>query len=117
MTEAPKPKTIKLEANDWKVLAVSNVAQLLQGLQNIDVPSEEICKSIHDHIDKLNLYLDAWRRFAPPAPLQAEAPPSPAPQAPTAEAKPNGAAQVEPRKGGWPKGKKRTRTAAAPQVQ
>lgn len=118
--DTPTPaKTIQLKGEQWKQLALLHVAQLSQYLQNIPGNIETGAAGLTDqhmamidqHLQEGAMILGAWRRsrgpVIPQPQVQVEAQ---APATPT-----NGATEPK-RKGGWQKGRKRSRQAAEPAV-
>lgn len=122
MTDTPA-KTIQLKGEQWKQLALLHVAQLSQYLQNIPGSVETGAAGLTDqhlamidqHLQEGAMILGAWRRSRGPA-VQAQPQPA-APVQAEAPAAPQGNGVIAPKgKGGWPRGKKRTRQAAQPAV-
>lgn len=110
MTEQTTGKVAQLTPEEWKHLGVLNVVQLQNFLQSIPSNGETGVSGltaghmalVDDHIERLRTFLNAWARAKLDLSLKTEAKPK-------AEAS-NGAVK----KGGWPKGKKRTRKPATP---
>lgn len=109
MTDQPKNPTISLNGEQWKKLLLLNLEQLHAHLQqipgNIETGAsgltDEHIANIDKHISEGVLLLRAWRVSK----IQVAAPQQAAAQETHQHAdKGNGAA---PKKGGWPKGKKR----------
>lgn len=99
-----KPNTLSLDGNEWRALIGENLNRATQFVQANQQLSAEHLKAFHDHMDRVKSLISAWHLSAP-AMNAGEA------QQREAEApKPNGAA---PKKGGWPKGKKRNAPANA----
>lgn len=115
MTEAT-PKTTTLTGEEFKTLAITNVVQLQNWLQSIPGHVEsgssglsaEHLALIDNHLNRCRMFLRSWSLTkVAVAPVQVEQP--------AGDTKPNGA-EASKGKGGWPKGKKRTRTPATPPV-
>lgn len=109
-------KTIQLKGEQWKQLAILNVAQLQNFLQSIPGNIESGASGltdgqialVEDHIAEMATILRAWRVSKGPV-VQPQQPAETVVQT-------NGAAEPAKAKGGWPKGKPRTRQAKAPAV-
>lgn len=132
MTDTPTPaKTIQLKGEQWKTLALLHVQQLSQYLQNIPGSVETGAAGLSDqhlgmidvHIQEMALILGAWRRSRgpvapqpqPAAPVQVEAH-DPAGGGQTGPMTMGNGAATPKGRGGWPKGRKRTRQAPQPAV-
>lgn len=120
MTEPTPAKTIQLKGEQWKQLALLHVAQLSQYMQNIPGSVETGAAGLTDqhlamidqHLQEGAMILGAWRRSRGPVVAQPQPPAQTEARAPHPG---NGA--TEPKgKGGWPRGKKRTRQATQPAV-
>lgn len=109
-----QPKTLALGQREWNVLLAHNAAELAQFFQNQPTPSAEKYVQIIQHIDRMKDILPGWLATAPPVPAGAK--PEQVQETAAPQAQPNGAAPVK-RKGGWPRGKKRTPKALAQAVQ
>lgn len=106
------PKTLTIGSREWNVLLAHNASELVTFFQQQPIPTLESYQNIIAHIDRMKEILPGWLASAPavvqePVERQPDSAPVPMKQ-------PNGAA---PKKGGWPKGKKRTRAAQALAVQ
>lgn len=118
----PTPKSIQLKGEQWKQLALLHVAQLSQYLQAIpgSIPETGLAGltdshlgMIDQHIQEAAMILGAWRRSRGPV-IQQQ---SQAPAQDEAQGQPtatNGNGAPPKPKGGWPKGRKRTRQAPQP---
>jgi hypothetical protein len=107
------PKTLTIGTREWNVLLAHNAAELATFFQQQPAPTAESYKGIIAHIDRMKGILPGWLASAPPVAPEAATQQGRADAVPASQS--NGAA---PRKrGGWPKGKKRTRTAAAQAMQ
>lgn len=115
-------QTLILSPDEWKQLCLLNAGQLQSYLNGIPALTEngssgltaEHLTLIDGHLNRGGLLLQGWLRSraagsvaAPVKPAAETAPDAPAEA--TKPTEPNGAAK--PRKGGWPKGRKRTRQA------
>lgn len=110
MTASPK-KTIQFTPEEWKKLVLVNVKQLHDWLENVPgntetgraALTEEHLQLIGGHLSRTYEFLIAWSKSRVDVPPTAvEMPEEAASQDEATEAEP-----VEPRKGGWPKGKPR----------
>lgn len=100
-------KTLSLNTNEWQSLLLANFQGGFNWVQNhaAVAPTEEDTRSLLAHIDRMHDLVVAWHASGAGAaqtqPDVAEQSPPPVPP-PAAEA-----VAPAPRKGGWPKGKKR----------
>lgn len=115
MTETT-PKTMQLQPSHWRELALLNVSQLHGFLSQVPAVMEsgqsgmtdELITRIESHINEQRAFLRAWRL--------ARIPQAAASQPQEAQQQANGAHEPEvKKKGGWPKGKKRTPRVQATQ--
>lgn len=108
MTSEVPQKTTQLTPEEWKQLCILNVTQLHSFIQGIPSHTEGGVAGINDHhlalieghLQRGAAFLRAWQKSKTIIPVAEEA----APQE-TADEAPK-------RKGGWPKGKKRTARGA-----
>lgn len=113
MTEQTTGKVAQLTPEEWKQLVLLNAAQLQNYLQGIPGNTETGVSGLSDkhmsliagHVDRFQTFLIAWSKarimVSPPVSAEASAPEADAP------AHANGA-EPAAKKGGWPKGKKRS---------
>lgn len=111
MTE--KPKTLTIGTREWNVLLAHNATELATFFNQQPAPTPESYRNIVAHMDRMKEILPGWLASAPqavaePVNQQAQG------KEPVSE-QTNGAAPKK--RGGWPKGKKRTRVAQAQAVQ
>lgn len=109
------PKTLSLGTREWNALLAHNATELATFFNGQPAPNPEAYKQILQHMERMKEILPGWLASGPPV-----APDVANQQAQGEQAqgqKPNGAAPKEHKKGGWPKGKKRVRAAAAQVVQ
>lgn len=104
------PKTLTIFTPEWNALLAHNAGQLAAFFQQQPTPSPESYQNIIVHMERMREMLPGWLASVPAVPTgaanqqeQAKVPVPP---------QPNGAA---PKQRGWPKGKKRARTAEAVQ--
>lgn len=112
---AEQPKTLSLGPREWNVLLAHNASELVAFFNHQPQPTVDLYKQIIQHMERMKEILPGWLACAP-----AVAPDAPNQQAQGEQAQvpqPNGAAPQERKKGGWPKGRKRTRAAPAQAVQ
>lgn len=115
MTEQTTGRVAQLNPEEWKQLVLLNAAQLQNYLQTIPGSTEGGASGLTDqhmalidgHIARGQLFMRAWAVSRLTAAPQVDAP------AKAANGATNGAHEPT-RKGGWPKGKPRTRQAKAP---
>lgn len=107
MTDAPK--TLALDSAEWKALLLDNLARAHQAVTASQAINPEGLISLGQHLDRIKGIAAAWHASLPKDQLAPQ--PEPAP----AQASANGA--EKPRKGGWPKGKKRNAPRQAQAVQ
>lgn len=112
--QAGLPKNyIAIGSREWNVLLAHNASELVTFFNQQPIPTLESYQNIITHIDRMKEILPGWLACAPAA-----APDAANQQAladtPMAQAS-NGAALKK--RGGWPKGKKRSRVATAQAVQ
>lgn len=113
MTEqTDKPKTVALDMAEYRALALHNIAALHTHLTNNAPTTAEHLEGINQHLTRTLVFLRSWQLQAAAMIAAQEAQgASSVPVAETAAAS-NGA-EPPSRKGGWPKGRKRTRAGAA----
>lgn len=109
-----QPAFTTLSPDEWKQLCLLNVGQLQNYLLGIPALTEsgasgmtdEHLAQIEAHVTRGQSFLIAWRKSSVGAARI---------EPPAAHAEGNGAEPTIKRRGGWPKGKKRTRQVPAPQ--
>lgn len=107
MTDAPK--VLQLTPAEWKQQCLFSVAQLHAYLESIPPHTEagassltaDVMAGIEVHVARGRSFLRAWQLSRVPGVV------APAPSVPQQKATGNGHAGPK-KKGGWPKGKKRT---------
>lgn len=110
-----QPKTLSLGAREWNALLAHNAGELVAFFNQQPQPNVETYTRIVQHIDRMKQILPGWLACAPPAPQDAVNTQAQAEQ--PAKPQTNGAAPQERKRGGWPKGKKRTRAVPAQAMQ
>jgi hypothetical protein len=102
-------QTLQIDANEWRALFLENLQRTANFVSQNPTLTSESLKALHAHLDRSKMIAAAWCAAGrpvvthAPAPLRVEAMgvPTPAIFEATADA--------PKRKGGWPKGKPRTR--------
>lgn len=107
------PKTLTIGVREWNVLLAHNAAELVAFFQQQPTPTAESYHNIVAHMDRMKEILPGWLASAPHAAPELVAQQAQGDIPPGAQA--NG--EAPKKRGGWPKGKKRTRVASAQAVQ
>jgi hypothetical protein len=108
--------TFQIDANEWRALFLENLQRTANFVSQNPTLAPESLKALHTHLDRSKMIAAAWcaaglpavthapaQQAAPSEPLRVEAIGTPPPT--ISEAMP----EAPKRKGGWPKGKPRTR--------
>lgn len=101
-------KVVQLDPAEWKALALTNVGQLHAFYSSINAPTPENLQYISAHLDRMKAFAHAWHLSQRPQVQQQQ--PIEQKQAVVVDSDIPG--QKPLRKGGWPKGKRRTRNGA-----
>ena len=101
MTDKP---TVTFDAEEWRSVILSNLGRAHQFVTQTQVISTANAEAFIQHLDRIKVFVGAWHAAQPAATKQAETQPNgfsaDTPVPPVEELK---------KRGGWPKGKKRTR--------
>jgi hypothetical protein len=108
--------TFQIDANEWRALFLENLQRTANFVSQNPSLTPESLKALHMHLDRSKMIAAAWcaaglppvahapaQQAAPSEPLRVEAIGAPPPTIQEA------APEAPKRKGGWPKGKPRTR--------
>lgn len=108
MTDSPK--TLSIDAAEWKALLLDNLARAHQAVANSQGINPAGLVDLGQHLDRVKVLAAAWHASLPKAQPVAQDDPV------TTPAAANGSAEPKKRRGGWPAGKPRKpRTAQAVQ--